>query len=434
MYIEQILTLILLFPFCGFLFLSLGKKIPQKQLGIIASFSIFCSFIISIYLFYYFLLSEKELQYNLYTWITIANFKVSFGLFLDKLNFILVLLITGIGFLIHFYSIGYMKSEKSAYRYFSFLNLFVFFMLLLVMADNLLLLFLGWEGVGLCSALLIGFYLEKKAASQAAQKAFVVNRIGDCCFVIALMLIFLYFGAFDFTTIQTSLSSNSSQPIPTSAINWIGLLLLLSATGKSAQVPLHIWLPDAMEGPTPVSALIHAATMVTAGVYLLTRMHFLIALSPLVLNIALILGAITALLGACIATVQMDLKKLLAYSTISQLGYMFMALGVGAFSSAIFHLTTHAFFKALLFLSAGALIYVLNHEQNLGKMGGLRKSLPKLWIVFSVGAWSLAGLPLAAGFFSKDEILWNIYQGSFFPQWFLIIGINNSIFILTLYL
>ena len=420
--------LIPFFPLLGSLFLLfLGQKLKRIHTSIIGTGSVCCSFVLCLFLFSSFLaggnnLADKNFEYYFYPWLELDGLQVSVSFLLDSLSFVMVLIITGVGFLIHLYSVGYMKEEKSYSRFFSFLNLFVFFMLILVMADNLVLLFLGWEGVGLCSYLLIGFYLEKEAAAKAAKKAFVVNRIGDFCFIVALMFVFYLFGTFEISAIKNSLASQPSQVW----IDWLTLLLFLSATAKSAQIPLHIWLPDAMEGPTPVSALIHAATMVTAGVYLLAKFHFLFILSPLVLSVILVVGTATALLGSLIAIVQNDVKKILAYSTISQLGYMFMALGVGAFSSAIFHLTTHAFFKALLFLSAGALIYVLHHEQNIQKMGGLRKKIPQIWLPFSIGAWCLAGLPLASGFFSKDEILWQVYQGSFYAQWFLGIGILTA--------
>ncbi len=428
---SNILILIPFFPLLSSLFLLfLGQKLKRVQTGIIGTASVFCSFVLCLFLFSSFLsgadnFGEQNFEYYFYPWLEIGDFQVAVSFLLDSLSFVMVLIITGVGFLIHLYSIGYMKNENSNARFFSFLNLFVFFMLILVMADNLVFLFLGWEGVGLCSYLLIGFYLEKDAAAKAAKKAFVVNRIGDFCFVITLMLAFALFSSFEISAIKSSLANSQPDQI---WINWLTLLLFLSATAKSAQIPLHIWLPDAMEAPTPVSALIHAATMVTAGIYLLAKFHFLFILSPLVLSIILIVGTTTALLGSLIATVQNDVKKILAYSTISQLGYMFMALGVGAFSSAIFHLTTHAFFKALLFLSAGALIYVLHHEQDLRKMGALKKKIPQIWLPFSIGAWCLAGLPLASGFFSKDEILWQVYQGSFYAQWFLGVGILTVFF------
>ena len=415
----------ILAPLVGFFLLFLlGKNLSFIQQGYLACCSVFFSFLAFCYLFFNFSLTKTPINYNLFTWLELRGLSVSFGFLLDNLSFVMVLIITGIGLLIHFYSIGYMKNEESSYRYFSFLNLFIFFMLLLVIANNLVLLFLGWEGVGLCSYLLIGFYLEKKTASKAAKKAFIVNRIGDFCFVIALMLIFFMFGSFDFWTIQTEFNKTTFEQ---ELILLTTLMLFLSATGKSAQIPLHIWLPDAMEGPTPVSALIHAATMVTAGIYLIARLHFLFIAAETTLFIMLILGSLTALLGAAVAIVQTDLKKILAYSTISQLGYMFMALGVGAFSTAIFHLLTHAFFKALLFLSAGALIYALYHEQDIRNMGKLKSKMPLIWSAFAVGSWCLTGLPLAAGFFSKDEILFSVFLGSMRFPLFFVIGIFTSL-------
>ena len=409
------LLVAILAPLAGFLFLfSLGKKFSVNVQGYFACFSIFLSFFIFCYLFLQFHLTKTPVDINIFSWLNLKGLDITFGLLLDKLSFIMIIIITGIGFLIHFYSIGYMQEEKSSYRYFSFLSLFIFFMLLLVTANNLVLLFLGWEGVGLCSYLLIGFYLEKPVASAAAKKAFLVNRIGDFFLMIALMLIFFLFGTFHFASIKAQLEINVFDQ---NLVLITTLMLFLSATGKSAQIPLHIWLPDAMEAPTPVSALIHAATMVTAGIYLIARLHFLFVLAPTTIFIILIFGSLTALLGASIAIVQTDIKKILAYSTISQLGYMFMALGVGAFSTTIFHLLTHAFFKALLFLSAGALILVLHHEQDIRKMGQLKKKIPLIWFSFAIGSWSLAGLPLASGFFSKDEILLSVLQ-SYAPIFF----------------
>lgn len=421
------LLVAILLPLAGFLFLFfLGKKFSVNGQGYLASFSILVPFLIFSYLFLQFYLTKTIIDKDIFSWLSITGLDITFGFLLDKLSFVMVLIITGIGLLIHIYSIGYMQNEAGSYRYFSFLNLFVFFMLLLVVANNLVLLFLGWEGVGLCSYLLIGFYLEKPAASSAAKKAFIVNRIGDFCFMIALMLIFSLFSSFHFGSIKTELETIAFEQ---EFIFLITLMLFLSATGKSAQIPLHIWLPDAMEGPTPVSALIHAATMVTAGIYLIARMHFLFVLAPTTLFILLLFGSLTALLGASIAIVQTDIKKILAYSTISQLGYMFMALGVGAFSTAIFHLLTHAFFKALLFLSAGALIFTLHHEQDIRKMGKLRNKSPLIWFAFAVGSWSLAGLPLASGFFSKDEILFAVLQTPIFWGVGIFTALLSSIYI-----
>ena len=416
-------------PFLGFLFLSFcRKRFTPKLLGYFSCISIFYSFSVFCYLFIQFSQQNIPVIYQAFSWLDIKNLTINVGFLLDNLSFVMVLTITGIGLLIHFYSIGYMEKEESAYRYFSFLNLFIFFMLVLVSADNLVLVFLGWEGVGLCSYLLIGFYLEKKSASQAAKKAFIVNRIGDFSFIIALMLVYFLFGTFNFLEIQKEFQAQKYNEV---LIFFTTLAIFFTAAGKSAQLPLHVWLPDAMEGPTPVSALIHAATMVTAGIYLIAKLHFLFLFSPTTLLVILAFGTLTALLGASIAIVQTDIKKILAYSTISQLGYMFMALGVGAFTAAIFHLLTHAFFKALLFLSAGALIYALSHEQDIRKMGKLKEKMPLIWLAFSVGSWCLAGLPLASGFFSKEEILFSVFQrginiGSSFILFFFIVGMLTA--------
>jgi NADH-quinone oxidoreductase subunit L len=323
---------------------------------------------------------------------------------LDQLSLVMLLVVTGVGFLIHVYSVGYMKDDEGYSRYFSYLNLFLFFMTVLVLAGNALVMFIGWEGVGLASYLLIGFYFQKKSAADAGKKAFIVNRIGDVGFLIAMFLLVANFGTLTFSEIATKLGQDPGWT--GGVVTVIGLCLLLGAAGKSAQLPLYIWLPDAMEGPTPVSALIHAATMVTAGVYMIARMHVLFNHSPFALGVVATVGAATAIFAATIALAQNDIKRVLAYSTISQLGYMFMACGVAAYSAAIFHLMTHAFFKALLFLAAGAVIHSLGGEQDLRKMGGLWKKLPVTFAVTTVGVLAIAGFPPFAGFFSKDAILY----------------------------
>jgi NADH-quinone oxidoreductase subunit L len=332
------------------------------------------------------------------------------GLQLDPLSAVMILVVTGVGFLIHVYSIGYMHSEQGYGRYFAYLNLFTFAMLTLVLADNFLLMFVGWEGVGLCSYLLIGYWYEKPSAANAGRKAFVVNRIGDFGFLLAMMLLFTQFGTLRFDVIfhQAPLVLAFGGGMATA----ITLLLFLGATGKSAQVPLYIWLPDAMEGPTPVSALIHAATMVTAGVYMVARCHVLFLLAPVSLAVVAVIGAVTALFAASIGLVQNDIKRVLAYSTVSQLGYMFLGCGVGAFAAGIFHLMTHAFFKALLFLGSGSVIHALNGEQDIRKMGGIAKKIPVTHATFLIGALAIAGFPGLAGFFSKDEILWKAFSSS----------------------
>ena len=343
-------------------------------------------------------------------------FEVPWEFTLDPLSGMMILIVTGIGFLIHVYSTAYMHEEPRAAfaRYFCYLNLFCFFMLILVLGSNFLVMFVGWEGVGLCSYLLIGFYYTKKSASDAGKKAFIVNRVGDFGFVLGVFLIFFTFGTLDFREVA---ELAADMPIETSAIGFgvlstICLLLFVGATGKSAQIPLHVWLPDAMEGPTPVSALIHAATMVTAGVYMVCRNAVLFSHAPTVMMVIAVVGALTALVAATIGLVQTDIKKVLAYSTVSQLGYMFLATGVGAFGAAAFHLMTHAFFKALLFLGSGSVIHAMNHEQDMTRMGGLRKYMPVTYLTMFVGALAIAGVPLLSGFFSKDEILAFTFMGN----------------------
>ena len=341
-------------------------------------------------------------------WIDSGVLHVDFSFVLDQLSLVMLLVVTGVGFLIHIYSVGYMSREEGYARYFSFLNLFLFFMTVLVLAGNALVMFVGWEGVGLASYLLIGFYFQKKSAADAGKKAFIVNRIGDFGFLIGMFLLLANFGTLTFSAIGQKLIANPGWQ--GGILTVIALCLLLGATGKSAQLPLYIWLPDAMEGPTPVSALIHAATMVTAGVYMIARTHVLFDHSPFALSVVAVVGAATALFAATIGLLQTDIKRVLAYSTISQLGYMFLGCGVAAYSAAIFHLVTHAFFKALLFLAAGAVIHAVNGEQNLSKMGGLWKKLPVTFAVTTVGVFAIAGFFPFAGFFSKDAILYAAYM------------------------
>jgi NADH-quinone oxidoreductase subunit L len=344
-------------------------------------------------------------------WISVGMLHVDFSFVLDQLSLVMLLVITGVGFLIHVYSIGYMSDEEGYARYFSYLNLFLFFMTVLVLAGNALLMFVGWEGVGLASYLLIGFYFNKTSAADAGKKAFIVNRIGDFGFLIGMFLLLANFGTLTFSNIAAQLAANPAWQ--GGILTVISLCLLLGTTGKSAQLPLYIWLPDAMEGPTPVSALIHAATMVTAGVYMIARTHVLFDHSPFALSIVAIIGAATALFAATIALVQNDIKRVLAYSTISQLGYMFLGCGVAAYSAAIFHLMTHAFFKALLFLAAGAIIHAIGGEQDLRKMGGLRNKLPATFAITTVGVLAIGGFYPFAGFFSKDAILYAAFlQGT----------------------
>jgi NADH-quinone oxidoreductase subunit L len=337
-------------------------------------------------------------------WIAIGGLRADFSFFLDPLSLVMLLVVTGVGFLIHIYSVGYMAHEEGYARYFSFLNLFLFFMTVLVLAGNVLLLFVGWEGVGLASYLLIGFYFKRASAAAAGKKAFIVNRIGDFGFLIGIFLLLANFGTLTFSDIAANLAV--SPTFSNGILTIICLCLLLGAAGKSAQLPLYVWLPDAMEGPTPVSALIHAATMVTAGVYMIARTHFLFDRAPIALATVAIVGAATAIFAATIALAQTDIKRVLAYSTISQLGYMFLACGVAAYSAAIFHLVTHAFFKALLFLAAGSVIHAMGGEQDMRKMGGLRKKIPVTFWTMTIAVFTIAGFPPLAAFFSKDAILY----------------------------
>jgi NADH-quinone oxidoreductase subunit L len=349
---------------------------------------------------------------TLATWIQSGAFQVDFAFYLDRLSLVMLMVVTGVGFLIHIYSVGYMAEDPSYARFFTYLNLFMFFMLTLILASNYLLMFIGWEGVGLASYLLIGFWFTKDSAASAGKKAFIVNRIGDFGFLIALFLIIKHFGSLNFEQVFQSVAPVSPETAGAGLLTAIGLLLMVGACGKSAQIPLYIWLPDAMEGPTPVSALIHAATMVTAGVYMIARSHVIFERAPMALTVVAIIGTLTALFAATIGVAQTDIKKVLAYSTVSQLGYMFMALGVGAFSAGIFHLMTHAFFKGLLFLAAGSVIHAVGGEQDMRQMGGLRKQIPWTFWTMTAGTIAISGIPPFAGFFSKDEILWRAYQAS----------------------
>ena len=351
-------------------------------------------------------------------WIRAGKFQVDFSFYLDQLSLVMLLVVTGVGFLIHIYSIGYMWEEGGFYRFFAYLNLFMFFMLTLVLASNYLLMFIGWEGVGLASYLLIGFWFTKDSAASAGKKAFIVNRVGDFGFLIALFLMIKHFGSLNFDQVFQSVIPLIPETAGAGLLTTIGLLLMVGAAGKSAQIPLYVWLPDAMEGPTPVSALIHAATMVTAGVYMVSRSHVIFERAPMALTVVAIIGTLTALFAATIGITQTDIKKVLAYSTISQLGYMFMACGVGAFSAGIFHLMTHAFFKGLLFLAAGSVIHAVSGEQDMRQMGGLRTKIPWTFWTMTIATFAIAGIPPFAGFFSKDEILWRAYQASW-AYWFI---------------
>ncbi len=351
--------------------------------------------------------------HSFFPWIVAGNFRVDFAVQIDQLTIIMLLVVTGVGWLIHIYSMGYMAHEGGYYRFFAYLNLFMFFMLVLVLGANYAVLFVGWEGVGLCSYLLIGFFFLKKSASDAGKKAFVVNRIGDFGFLLGLFLIFRAFGTLD---IHTVLARVDAMPVETAGIGTltaIGLLLFVGAAGKSAQVPLYVWLPDAMEGPTPVSALIHAATMVTAGVYMVARSNIIYVHAPFAMKVVAVIGCLTAFFAATIGLVQTDIKRVLAYSTVSQLGYMFLACGVGAFSAGIFHLMTHAFFKALLFLAAGSVIHAMGGEQDMRNMGGLRGPIRVTFLTMLAATLAISGAPGFAGFFSKDEILWESFSSPY---------------------
>jgi len=410
--------LIVLFPLIGLLINGLlGRKIKSEVLvGTIGSAAVGLSFIVAAAIFVDMLgaaADDRSHVVTLFTWLAAGSFKVSAAYQVDQLSILMTLVVTGVGFLIHVYSIGYMHGDRGFWRFFTYLNLFIFAMLNLVLADNYVLMFLGWEGVGLCSYLLIGFWYDKKFpgvsitwTGDAANKAFYVNRIGDFAFMIGMFLIFKEFGTLTYYEVMDQAEAVA---VGDGTMFWITLLLFIGATGKSAQIPLFIWLPDAMAGPTPVSALIHAATMVTAGVYMVARNAALYALAPDTMMIVAIVGAVTAIMAASIGIAQNDIKKVLAYSTVSQLGFMFLALGVGAFTAAIFHLMTHAFFKACLFLGSGSVIHALHEEQDIRRMGGLKRIMPRTYWTFLISSFAIAGFPPLSGFFSKDEILWKAF-------------------------
>jgi len=382
-----------------------------------------------------FRISAADLPYQEYIahWIRSGSFSADFALYLDQLSLIMLMVVTGVGFLIHIYSVGYMWDDPSYYRFFAYLNLFMFFMLTLILANNYLLMFIGWEGVGLASYLLIGFWFTKDSAASAGKKAFLVNRIGDFGFLIALFLIIQHFGSLNFTQVFDQVRPLAPETAGAGLLTAIGILLMVGACGKSAQIPLYVWLPDAMEGPTPVSALIHAATMVTAGVYMVSRSHLIFERAPSALMVVAIIGTLTALFAATIGIAQTDIKKVLAYSTVSQLGYMFMACGVGAFSAGVFHLMTHAFFKGLLFLAAGSVIHAVGGEQDMRKMGGLRSYIPVTFGTMLIATLAIAGIPPFAGFWSKDEILWKAYSSGHGSWVFWLIGVITA-FITSFYM
>ena len=405
----NLVWLIPLFPLAGFLINGLGRNVlPKSIVGFIGCLSVLLSFGLSIGIFLELNASDtKSFEILLFDWISVGNLSIPFSFLIDPLSAIMLLIVTGIGFLIHIYSTGYMHSDAGFAKFFSYLNLFIFFMLLLVLGSNYVVMFIGWEGVGLCSYLLIGFWFSNPTYASAAKKAFVMNRIGDLGFLLGVFLIFTTFGSVEFVKVFPQAATMVSGD---SVLVLITILLFIGATGKSAQLPLFTWLPDAMAGPTPVSALIHAATMVTAGIYMIARSNILFTLSPLTLSIIAVIGLATAILAATIALTQTDIKKVLAYSTVSQLGYMFLGLGVGAYTGAFFHVITHAFFKALLFLGAGSVIHAVSNEQDMRQMGGLKKKLPITFLTMLMGTIAISGIPPFSGFFSKDEILAHVFE------------------------
>ena len=413
---TNLALVLVLAPFLGFLInVFFGKKLGKTVSGIIGTLSVVVSFVLSLYFFGFISVAKEPIQISLFEWISLHAFKIDFGFLLDRLSILWLLFVTGIGSLIHLYSISYMHEDENMHKFFAYLNLFVFFMITLVVGSNLLVMFIGWEGVGLCSYLLIGFWYKNQDFNDAAKKAFIMNRIGDLGLLIGIFIIGYLFKTTDFTTLKTVLLSGTV----TIDSYWIGaaaLALFIGACGKSAQIPLYTWLPDAMAGPTPVSALIHAATMVTAGIFMITRLNFLFDLAPQVQDLIAIIGAITALVAATIGLVQNDIKKVLAYSTVSQLGLMFLALGLGAYEVAVFHVITHAFFKACLFLGSGSVIHALHGEQDMRKMGGLKKVMPITYITMLISSLAISGVPLFSGFFSKDEILMVAFHHAI-PLW-----------------
>ncbi len=406
---PQLLWLIPILPFAGFLINgTIGRKLPRALVATIALLftAAPAAIVAQLWLRMTSPGAPLSLSVSSIPWIAVSGFHVDFAFAVDHLTLVMLGVVTGVGFLIHIYSTSYMAHEEGYWRFFAYLNLFMFFMLVLVLASSFLLLFVGWEGVGLASYLLIGFYFTKDSAANAGKKAFIVNRIGDFGFLLAMFLLVAHFGTLSFDTIFTQIAAN---PVSGGFFTAVALLLVLGATGKSAQIPLYIWLPDAMEGPTPVSALIHAATMVTAGIYMVARCHVLFNHSPAALTVVACIGALTALFAATIGLVQHDIKRVLAYSTVSQLGYMFMACGIGAYSAGIFHLMTHAFFKGLLFLAAGSVIHSLSGQQDIRQMGGLWKKIPITFWTMTAAVFAISGIIPFSGFFSKDEILYQTF-------------------------
>ena len=423
--------LTILFPLLGFLINGLvGRKIKnEKIIGSIGAGAVGLAFLVTLFSFIELLGMPSDGRtrvVELFTWLKVAGLNIKFAYLVDQLSIVMSLIVTGVGFLIHVYSIGYMHGDKGFWRFFAYLNLFIFAMMNLVLGDNFLVLFLGWEGVGLCSYLLIGFYYDRKfekgTVAEAAKKAFIVNRIGDFGFLLGMFLIYMTFDSLNFLEV---FSKAAYFPVSETTFSLIALFLFIGATGKSAQIPLYVWLPDAMAGPTPVSALIHAATMVTAGVYMVARASIIFASAPAIMTVVAVVGLLTAFFAATVGLVQTDIKKVLAYSTVSQLGYMFLAAGVGAFGAAIFHVMTHAFFKALLFLGAGSVIHAMHEQQDIRNYGNLKKYMPVTYLTFLIAAFAIAGVPGLSGFFSKDEILWYSYSKGNLTFW--IIGALTAV-------
>ncbi|MBL7715869.1 MAG: NADH-quinone oxidoreductase subunit L [Bdellovibrionales bacterium] len=428
------LSWIVVLPLIGFLINGLWyaflqapagrKKAGSVVPGAIATAAIFGSFLVSLSVFLKLNElpeSQRVIEQVAFSWMKFAEINVDFGFRVDVLSTLFTLVITGVGTLIHLYSIGYMSHDETPTKFFAYLNLFCFAMLILVTGSSLPILFLGWEGVGLCSYLLIGYWYKDEEKASAGKKAFIVNRVGDFGFILGMFLIYTTFGTLDFVALKQAVAANGAT-VAAGTLTAIGLLLFVGCMGKSAQIPLYVWLPDAMAGPTPVSALIHAATMVTSGVYMVSRLNFIYSLSPTALGVVATVGALTAFFAATIAIAQTDIKKVLAYSTVSQLGYMFLACGVGAYTAGVFHVITHAFFKALLFLGAGSVIHGMHEEQDILKMGGLKSKMPKTWMVFAAGWLAICGIPPFSGFFSKDEILWEAMSSHHGSFWLWLVG------------
>ncbi|MEZ5017629.1 MAG: NADH-quinone oxidoreductase subunit L [Flavipsychrobacter sp.] len=407
---TNLVYLVPLFPLIGFLINGIGwKKVPKAAGGVIGSVAVLASFLVSLGIFFEVKSSGTATTVHLFDFIHSGKLYIPFAFQVDALSSLFLLIITGIGFLIHVYSTSYMHDDEGMTKYFAYLNLFVFSMLLLVLGGNYLIMFIGWEGVGLCSYLLIGFWFKERENTNAAKKAFVMNRIGDLGFLVGMLLVLFNFGTLSYQELFSTMSTTT----PSSDLtNWIAICFFIGAMGKSAQIPLYTWLPDAMAGPTPVSALIHAATMVTAGIYMIARSNALYNLAPMAMDLVAIIGLATAILAASIAIKQYDIKKVLAYSTVSQLGFMFLALGMGAYTTAVFHVMTHAFFKALLFLGSGSVIHAMGGEQDIRKMGGLNKHMRITGSTFLIGCLAISGIPGFSGFFSKDEILASVYAHS----------------------